>query len=149
VRSTILTSQLPVSRRHEQDWRFAWPNHQHHASALRAVERSKDGWATCALTQLGFIRLSSNPAAIPAAKSPAEAASLLAAMTADPLHQYLDSLPSPLRDSPRLFAGMLGHNQVADGYLLTLANRNDVTFVTFDKRLSALAEPSTRVRVLA
>ena len=46
----------------------AWPNHQFHASANSALSR-KNRWATCALTQLGFIRLSSNPAAIPTAKA--------------------------------------------------------------------------------
>ena len=128
----------------------AWPNHQHHASAVRVVEPGDDGWATCAITQLGFIRLSSNPAVFPAAKSPGEAASLLAAITADPLHQYLGSLPSPIKTgSPRLFAGMRGHNQVADRYLLMLANCNDATFVTFDKRLTAFAPPATRIKLLA
>ena len=47
---------------------LAWPNHQFHAAATRAMGRSRGRWATCALTQLGFIRLSSNPAAIPGAK---------------------------------------------------------------------------------
>src|ERR1041384_4438759 len=76
---------------------IAWPNHQHHSAALRTVERNRDGWATCALTELGFIRSSSNPAAVVHAKTPAEAASLLAGMTAGSLHRYLDSLPSPLK----------------------------------------------------
>ena len=53
---------------------IAWPNHQFHASAIAAVS-PQNRWATCALTQLGFIRLSSNPAAIPTAKSPHEATS--------------------------------------------------------------------------
>ncbi len=48
---------------------LAWPNHQFHAAAIAALS-SRARWATCALTQLGFIRLSSNPAAIATAKSP-------------------------------------------------------------------------------
>jgi predicted nucleic acid-binding protein len=63
---------------------LAWPNHQFHVASLRALQSRRDRWATCALTQLGFIRLSSNPAAIPTAKGPAEAAALLEAMVADP-----------------------------------------------------------------
>jgi predicted nucleic acid-binding protein len=41
---------------------LAWPNHQFHAAALRELQPRRGRWATCALTQLGFIRLSSNPA---------------------------------------------------------------------------------------
>ena len=72
---------------------LAWPNHQFHAIAVRTLASSTDRWATCALTQLGFIRLSSNPVVSPAAKSPSEAAALLEAMTGDSLHVYLESLP--------------------------------------------------------
>ncbi|MCC6764048.1 MAG: hypothetical protein IT293_05225 [Deltaproteobacteria bacterium] len=39
---------------------LAWPNHQHHSAAHGwFAARAKKGWATCAFTQLGFIRLSS------------------------------------------------------------------------------------------
>ncbi|MGA3041144.1 MAG: hypothetical protein ABSF54_10200 [Bryobacteraceae bacterium] len=53
-------------------------------------------WATCALTQLGFIRLSSSPAVVPRARRPAEAAALLSAMVQDRLHVFLEALPSPM-----------------------------------------------------
>ena len=128
---------------------LAWPNHQFHAAALRALYSRRGRWATCALTQLGFIRLSSNPVAIPTAKGPAEAASLLGAMVADPLHVYLESLPSPVaKDCRGAFGGILGSRQVTDAYLLTLARRNHAIFVTFDTKLEGLADPETRIRVL-
>ena len=127
----------------------AWPNHQFHAAALRALEASMDRWATCALTELGFIRLSSNPAAIPTAKSPAEAASVLAGMVDDPLHVYLESLPSPVEKTFRSrFEKILGSKQVTDAYLLMLARRHKATFVTFDTRLKDLAGAETKVQVL-
>ena len=128
---------------------LAWPNHQFHVAALRALQSRRYRWATCALTQLGFIRLSSNPVAIPTAKGPAEAASLLGAMAADPLHVYLESLPSPVAKGCReAFAAILGSRQVTDAYLLTLARRNRAIFVTFDTKLEGLADPETRIRVL-
>jgi len=128
---------------------LAWPNHQFHVASLRALQSRRDRWATCALTQLGFIRLSSNPAAIPTAKGPAEAAALLEAMVADPLHVYLESLPSPVAKGCReAFARILGCRQVTDAYLLLLARRNRAIFVTFDARLEGLADPETRIRVL-
>src|SRR5258708_35017852 len=116
---------------------LAWPNHQFHAAAVRAMQTRRSRWATCALTQLGFLRLSSNPAAIPGAKSPAECAALLEAMVSDPLHVYFDRLPSAT--GSMIFRGLLGHNQVTDAYLLHLARGHHAVFMTFDRRLLSLA----------
>jgi toxin-antitoxin system PIN domain toxin len=126
---------------------LAWPNHQFHAAAVRTIETKRSRWATCALTQLGFIRLSSNPSVIPGAKSPAECAALLEAMVSDPLHVYFDRLPSVTGST--MNRGLLGHNQVTDAYLLHLAHGHDAVFMTFDKRLLSLAAAGQRVEVLS
>ena len=125
---------------------LAWPNHQFHAAAVHAVQNKRNRWATCALTQLGFLRLSSNPAVIPGAKSPGECAALLEAMVSDPLHVYFDRLP-PVTSSMS-FRGLLGHNQVTDAYLLHLARGHHAVFLTFDRRLLSLAAAGQRVEVL-
>jgi uncharacterized protein len=127
---------------------IAWPNHQFHATAIAALSR-QNRWATCALTQLGFIRLSSNPAAIPTAKSPQEATSLLARLVADSWHIYLNSLPAPASQDWRdAFQNLLGHPQVAGAYLLRLAAIHKAGLVTFDCRLESLAGGKPRVTVL-
>lgn len=127
---------------------IAWPNHQFHLAAIEAMS-SRKRWATCALTQLGFIRLSSNPTAIATAKSPREAAGLLARLVADSLHTYLEGLPAPASEDWRdAFAGLLGHQQVTDAYLLRLAAVNNAVLVTFDRRLKSLAGGQPRVIVL-
>jgi toxin-antitoxin system PIN domain toxin len=127
---------------------IAWPNHQFHAAAIAALS-SQNRWATCALTQLGFTRLSSNPAAIATAKSPQEATGLLARLAADSLHIYLDSLPAPTSEHWRdAFASILGHQQVTDAYLLRLAAANNAVLVTFDRRLQSIAAGKLRVTVL-
>jgi toxin-antitoxin system PIN domain toxin len=127
---------------------IAWPNHQFHAAAIAALS-SQNRWATCALTQLGFIRLSSNPAAIATAKSPHEATGLLARLVADSLHIYLDSLPAPTSEHWRdAFAAILGHQQVTDAYLLRLAAANNAVLVTFDRRLESVSGGKLRVTVL-
>jgi toxin-antitoxin system PIN domain toxin len=127
---------------------IAWPNHQFHAAAIAALSNG-GAWATCALTQLGFIRLSSNPAAVGAAKSPPEAAALLARMVADSAHIYLDSLPAPASADWRdAFAKLLGHQQVTDAYLLRLALANNAVLVTFDRRLESAAGDKSRVITL-
>jgi uncharacterized protein len=126
---------------------LAWPNHQFHAAAVRALETKRSRWATCALTQLGFIRLSSNPAVIPGAKSPAECAALLEVMVSDPLHVYFDRLP-PVTGATTC-RGLLGHNQVTDAYLLHLAHGHHAVFMTFDRRLLSLASAGQQVEVLS
>ena len=128
---------------------LAWPNHQFHTAARKRLETSRDRWATCALTQLGFIRISCNPAAVGTAKRPAEAARLLAAMTSDRLHVYLDTLPPPASsDFIGSFEPILGSQQVTDAYLLTLARTRKATLVTFDARLAALGETAPEAEIL-
>lgn len=128
---------------------IAWPNHQFHAAVRRRLEPSTDRWATCALTQLGFIRLSSNQAAVGSPATPAQAAAVLAVMTSDPLHVYLGNLPSPVgRKGRPAFTNILGSKQVTDAYLLKLAYWHRARFVTFDSRLKELTGLETRIEIL-
>ena len=128
---------------------LAWPNHQFHRAAVARLERSRERWATCAVTELGFIRLSSSPAVVGVSKSPAEAAVLLGALLQDSLHDYIETLPSPA--GPALagsFSRILGSKQVTDAYLLRLAAQQGARLLTFDTRLAALAQDDRRVEVL-
>ena len=77
--------------------------------------------------------------------APAEAAALLAIMTGDSLHIYLDSLPPP---SERWMQRALGTKQVTAAYLLALAQWNEATLLTFDTKLEALAGSEARTEVL-
>jgi toxin-antitoxin system PIN domain toxin len=118
---------------------LAWPNHSFHASAVRRLTGHSQPWATCAVTQLGFIRLSSNPAVVDAAVTPAAAAQLLAAMVQDPLHKYL-SEPLPPVEVASAFAGIISYKKVTDAYLVKLAQRHRAKLLTFDARLRAMGE---------
>jgi predicted nucleic acid-binding protein len=89
------------------------------------------------LTQLGFIRLSSNPAAVQLAVSPGKAASLLTEMTRDSFHIYFAELPAPSTYGAE-FSRILGHNQVMDCYLATLARHHNAILLTFDAKLRHL-----------
>ena len=128
---------------------LAWPNHQFHARAIRRLEAGRDRWATCALTQLGFIRLSSNPAVVGVRKSAWEAASMMALLAQDRRHVYLDSLPPP-GGSPFLdvYRNALGHQQVTDCYLVGLARRHRAILLSFDTRLGAFSHPAGVVELL-
>jgi toxin-antitoxin system PIN domain toxin len=113
---------------------LAWPNHQFHAViSARLDRRPEPPWATCALTQLGFVRLSSNPKIVEVRMTPAEAVTLLAELTRDRQHVYLEKLPA-LPDAANVFRHLLGHQQVTDAYLLGVAEANDAKVLTLDRR---------------
>ncbi len=97
---------------------LAWPNHQFHSHAQAWFSKeSKAGWATCAVTQLGFVRLSSNPAFTSIAVSPADAVALLKALCAHKHHAYIESVALiELTD----LSTALGHKQITDAYLVSL-----------------------------
>lgn len=127
---------------------LAWPNHQFHEAILLRLERQPaPRWATCALTQLGFVRLSSNPKIVQVRKTPGEAVDLLSELTRDPQHVYLDTLPS-LPQVKSFFRPLSGHQQVTDAYLLGVAEANDATLLTFDRRVVPPGKASDHVEVL-
>ncbi len=112
---------------------LAWPNHQHHAQAhVWFTAQAKKGWATCAFTQLGFIRLSSNPAYTTNAVPPQDAARLLQQWTRLKGHHFW---ASPAADDSTIYARAIGHQQVNDAWLVEVARRNSGRLVTLDARL--------------
>ncbi len=126
---------------------LAWPNHQHHGLAhewFRA--QSRYGWATCAVTQLGFVRLSSNPSYTPEAVAPHQAAELLRELLSDKRHTFW---PSPPAADPAIYSRSLGHQQVTDAYLVEVARRRRGRLVTFDTGLPAHAENESLVSVIS
>lgn len=116
---------------------LAWPTHQHHRDAHGWFQKeSKHGWTTCALTQVGFVRLSSNPAYTADAVSPQDAASLLQQLTHHAKHRFWSDLgPIDLR----MLQYSTGHRQVMDAYLVRVARDHQGRLVTFDTRLTVHA----------
>lgn len=120
---------------------LAWPAHEHHAPAQRwFLDRGRERWATSPVTQLGFVRLLSNPAFSPDALTVAEAVELLASNLAQPAHQFWpDSIDVPRALKP-LLRGEAGYRQVTDAYLLSLAVRHKGRLASFDRGLAELAK---------
>ncbi len=118
-----------------------WPDHEHHESALRWMERRAPGrWATCPLTQLGFIRIVSSPAFSREALSPGNAAALLARnVEKNRRHEFWpDSLEAPA--VIRSFEARLqGYRQVTDAYLIALAAERRGVLATLDRGARELA----------
>ena len=96
-------------------------------------------WATCALTQSGFVRIISNPGFPPYPVSLAEALELLTALTQRPGHRFW-SMDVSLEEAVHPFVERLfGHRQVTDAYLLGLVMRHHGRLVTLDNGFLALA----------
>lgn len=125
---------------------LAWPNHQHHAAAHRWFSRgSREGWATCPLTELAFVRLSSNPAFTRDAVSPGDALRLLARICRVPGHRSWRELP-PVADLAAF--ALIGHQQVNDAFLVLTAQRQKGVLATFDARIAAWAGAEKHVVVI-
>jgi uncharacterized protein len=111
--------------------------HVHHSEAMRWFEQiGRKGWASCALTQLGCIRIMSNPA-YPNRRSPSEVAARLNAAAAMPKHEFWDA------DNRALTAidwrEVLSSRHTTDVYLLGLAISRGGRVVTFDKHIPLAA----------
>jgi uncharacterized protein len=125
---------------------LAWPNHQHHEIAHRWFRHAASrGWATCAVTELAFVRLSANPAFTSSAVSPADAVRLIARTRAHPGHRYWQELP-PVDDLADM--GLGGHQQVNDAYLVLVAKLNGGVLATFDGGVAAWAPDSKLLELL-
>lgn len=116
---------------------LAWDSHVHHVR-MRAwfAANGPSGWATCPMTESGFVRVSANPKVLPSPIGVAAARAVLAALRNAGAHRFLADDVS-LTDSD--FPDIAGHRQVTDAHLLTLARRRGVRLVTFDLGLSRLA----------
>jgi len=116
---------------------LAWPNHVHHRAALAWFRRHQaGGWATSPLTESAFVRVSSNKAIIPEARSPREAILLLRRITSLARHEFWQddiSFASFPGDIP-----LVGHRQVTDAHLLMLAERRGGRLATLDGKIRAL-----------
>ena len=117
-----------------------WPAHEHHDAAHRWFHgRGNARWATCPLTELGFVRIVSNPAFSRDALSPPGAVALLGANLSHPAHEFwTESLPLPAAVKG-LESRLQGYRQLTDAYLLALADRRKGVLATFDRGLRTLA----------
>jgi toxin-antitoxin system PIN domain toxin len=117
---------------------LAWPNHVHHRLARTWFEaQHAAGWATCPVTETGFVRISSNPRVVDEARTPKEAVLLLQRMLQIPGHRFWTDDVSVAQLSSE-FARVHGYRQVMDAHLLALARRNDGRLAAFDRRITDL-----------
>ena len=123
---------------------LAWPNHVHHSAARRWFEASSSaGWATTPVTELGFVRVSSNKNVIPGAATPGTALGVLRALCDMPGHEFWPD-DARLIEPPFPVDRLGTHKQLTDVHLAALATRRKGTLVTFDRGISNALNPSDR-----
>jgi toxin-antitoxin system PIN domain toxin len=98
------------------------------------------GWASCALTQNGFVRIISQPK-YPSPVSPFEAVERLRRATSTEHHEFWLCSTSLLDDRRINSSHVHGPRQVTDVYLLALAVEQRGRLVTFDHSIPLSAAP--------
>ncbi|HEX3679852.1 MAG TPA: PIN domain-containing protein [Galbitalea sp.] len=111
------------------------PEHQHHPASMEwfTTRAGPSGWATCAVTELGVIRVC---AQLPGGAWPAETTAdrllLLTATGRDYVFWHDAVSPAVM---PEVRTASTG-KQITDRYLLGLARRHSGRLITFDRALA-------------
>ena len=124
---------------------LAWPNHVHHDATRRWFEeRRLSGWATCTLTESGFIRVSCNPSAVQQTVTPIDAIALLDRLRRLETHSFwpLDLSVTELPDD--VLARIQGYRQITDAVLLAAAMQQGGQLATLDGGIARLLPQSRR-----
>ena len=114
-------------------------DHVDHGTARTWIEREiRHGWASCAITQNGFVRIVSQPR-YPNPVPSSYALEQLTRATQTDHHEFwpcsISITDRSLIDGSRLH----GPRRVTDAYLLALATAHDGRFVTFDHSIPRAA----------
>ena len=113
--------------------------HVHHVRAREWLSSQiRAGWASCPLTQNGFVRIVSQPG-YPRPIAPARAIALLTDAAATEHHEFWPDSVSILDAATIDRTRIHGPRQLTDAYLLALAVARGGRFVTFDESVPASA----------
>ena len=107
----------------------------HHAARSWFAAHAALGWASCAITQNGCLRIMSHPG-YPNVRPIADIAERLRRATAQPQHIFWNESMSILDPARFDHTRLHGPRQLTDAYLLALAISNGGRLVTFDRSLS-------------
>ncbi|MDR1387009.1 MAG: hypothetical protein LBJ44_05370 [Propionibacteriaceae bacterium] len=127
-------------------------DHVQHALVTKwFVENADQGWATCPVTENGFVRIISQPGYANHTTT-VDALERLASAVGDPAHEFWPCDLSLTAADQVERSRLLGPSQVTDAYLLALAVSRGGRFVTLDQRVDwcvALAARPESLLVLA
>lgn len=114
------------------------PMSRFHQLAHAWLARQQDaGWATCPITENGFVRITTNPSYASGQLSFPTAVQLLRSLKNLSGYRFISDDYSLFEPDGEDF-NISGHNQVTDLYLLELAKRHGMKLATFDHRTKFL-----------
>lgn len=112
------------------------PDHIHHDLAHDwFAENRARGWATCPVTENGFVRVLAHPAYGSTVSRPAELVARLRRFCRSGHHQFWPDVVSFTDEALFDPAFLAGHRQVTDVYLLGLAKKRGGRLATFDRTI--------------
>ena len=113
-------------------------DHEHHARASQWLNaNAAAGWATCPVTENGFVRILGQPSYPGWPGTPEAAAKVLRGLIASiPGHRFLPDEISLLDHAVFPSLQGVGARAVTDLYLLALAVHHGVRFATLDSRIN-------------
>lgn len=113
------------------------PRHVHHEAAHAWFRGARvKGWATCPITENGFIRIASHPKYPNSPGGPAVTTRLLVTFCADRYHHFWPDSVSLMNATLFPRQELMAQAQVTDLYLLGLAVLNKGKLATFDQGIS-------------
>ena len=115
-------------------------NHEHHAAVRRWWYQNEDPWASCPITQNGYLRIVTQEG-YPNTVSINEAIGKLTQATSTPKHEFLSDNVSLLNKNLIAHAHIQGPKQLTDVYLLALSVFHGARFVTLDTGVPRVAVP--------
>ena len=117
-----------------------WAEHPFHRSCSAwFAEASAIGWATCPITEAGFVRVLCNPTFTAHPPSVSAAIRILQSAAASETRHSFWSDDLPVSTLASHGETQLGPKQITDAYLLSLAIHKKGKLATFDRRIQALA----------
>ncbi len=124
---------------------LTWPNHVHHDAAKSWFARVRgNGWATCPLTEAGFVRVSCNPSAVRQSVPPSAAIALLGRLRRLESHTFWAMERSITTLPPGILSRIQGYRQITDAVLVGLAAQYGGQLATLDTGIADLLAEAER-----
>ena len=115
-------------------------NHEHHAASKGWWRQNNDPWASCPITQNGYLRIVTQER-YPNRISIEEAIKTLSQAVSTPNHEFLSDDISLLDTRLVAHQHIEGHRQLTDIYLFALSVSHGARFVTLDGGVPRVAVP--------
>ena len=113
------------------------PDHVHHRKVRQWLKSVQLPWGTCAFTEAGFVRISTDRRT--GTFTVREANEALELLSNDPRFRFWPIQAGWTKTAAPFLDRIVGHQQVTDAYLFGLAVKENGILVTLDKGIRHLA----------